>query len=68
MLAEGGGTVADQNKPEKGGACRCWASPRGGWSYIQKLNKVSVSVAPQLQRRGTRLFSHRFLSTSSPAS
>ena len=44
MLAEGGGTIADQNKPEKGGACRCWASPRGGWSYIQKVNKVTVSV------------------------
>ena len=44
MLAEDGGTLADQNKPEKGGACRCWASPRGGWSYIQKVNRVTVSV------------------------
>ena len=44
MLAEQGGTVADRNKPEKGGACRCWASPRGGWSYIVKVNKVSVTV------------------------
>ena len=44
MLAEDGGTLADQNKPEKGGAYRSWASPRGGWSYIQKVNKVSVSV------------------------
>lgn len=44
MLAEDGGTIADQNKPQKGGACRCWASPRGGWSYIQKVNRVSVSV------------------------
>ena len=44
MLAEDGGTIAYQNKPEKGGACRCWASPRGGWSYIQKVNRVSVSV------------------------
>lgn len=44
MLAESGGTVADQVKPEKGGGGRCWASPRGGWSYIQKVNKVSVTV------------------------
>lgn len=44
MLGEAGGTVADQTGPEKGGACRCWASPRGGWSYIQKVNKVSVTV------------------------
>ena len=51
MLAESGGTVADKNKPEKGGACRCWASPREGWSYIQKVNKVSVTV---LQNYGNR--------------
>lgn len=44
MLAEAGGTVADRSKPERGGGCRCWASPRGGWSYIQKVNKVSVTV------------------------
>jgi len=44
MLDEQGGTVADQVKPEKGGACRCWCSPRGGWSIIQRVNKVSVSL------------------------
>ena len=47
MLAESGGTAADKTGPEKGGACRCWASPgryNGGWSYIQKVNKVSVTV------------------------
>lgn len=44
MLADSGGMVADQRKPEKGGACKCWASPRGGWSIIQKVNKVSVTV------------------------
>lgn len=46
MLADGGGTVADRTGPEKGGAVRCWASPGygKGWSYIQKVNKVSVSV------------------------
>lgn len=27
-----------------GGISRCWASPRGGWSTIQKVNKVSVTV------------------------
>jgi phospholipid N-methyltransferase len=44
MLADAGGTVADKTGPQKGGACRCWASPRGGWSYIQKVNKVSVTI------------------------
>ena len=44
MLADAGGTAADKVKPEKGGACKCWASPRGGWSYIVRVNKVSVSV------------------------
>jgi hypothetical protein len=44
MLADSGGTVSDRTGPEKEGACRCWASPRGGWSYIQKVNKVSVTV------------------------
>lgn len=44
MLAESGGTVADRTGPEQGGGCKCWASPRGGWSYIQKVNKVSVTV------------------------
>src|SRR6185312_13590067 len=46
MLAEDGGTVADKTGPEVGGACRCWASPGygRGWSYIKKVNKVSVTV------------------------
>lgn len=44
MLAEAGGTAADRTGPEKGGGCKCWASPRGGFSYIQKVNKVSVTV------------------------
>lgn len=43
MLAESGGTVTDQTGPEKGGACRCWAS-RGGWLIIQRVNQVSVSL------------------------
>ena len=44
MLAQDGGTVADKTGPRVGGACKCWASPRGGWSYIKKVNKVSVTV------------------------
>jgi len=44
MLKADGGIEADKNKPEIGGACKCWASPRGGWSLIQKVNKVSVTV------------------------
>ena len=46
MLADAGGTVADKTGPEKGGAVRCWCSPGygKGWSYIQKVNRVSVSV------------------------
>lgn len=44
MLADAGGIVADRNTPQKGGGCRCWASPTGGWSYIVKVNKVSVTV------------------------
>jgi hypothetical protein len=44
MQGESGGIVADRVKPDKGGACRCWASPRGGWSIIQKVNRISVTV------------------------
>jgi protein-L-isoaspartate O-methyltransferase len=44
MLTEAGGTVADKKGPEAGGGCKCWASPRNGWSYIKKVNKVSVTV------------------------
>lgn len=43
MLADAGGTVADRNGPEVGGACRCWCT-RGQWSEIKKVNKVSVTV------------------------
>jgi hypothetical protein len=44
MLAESGGTEADRVKPEKGGACKAWCSFRGGYSLIQKVNKVSVTL------------------------
>jgi phospholipid N-methyltransferase len=43
MLGDAGGTIADQTKPEKGGAVRCWVERRG-WAYIMKVNKVSVTV------------------------
>ena len=44
MLAEQGGTVADKTGPEKGGAVQCWAGPRGGWAYIRKVNRVTVTI------------------------
>lgn len=44
MLAADGGTAAQRTGPQKGGAVRCCVSPMGGWSYIQKVNKVSVTV------------------------
>jgi hypothetical protein len=46
MLGESGGMATDRVKPEKGGACQCWASPGHGrgWSIIQKVNKVSVTL------------------------
>lgn len=44
MLNETGGTVADRTGPEVGGGCQCWASHRGGWSWIKKVNKISVTV------------------------
>ncbi len=46
MLGEQGGIIADRVKPEKGGAVRSWAGPGHGrgWSYIRKVNKVSVTL------------------------
>lgn len=44
MLEEVGGIISDRFKPEKGGGCKCWASPRGGWSFIQRVNRVTVTV------------------------
>lgn len=44
MMEDAGGTVADRKGPEVGGAVRCWASPRGGWAYVQKVNKVSITL------------------------
>jgi hypothetical protein len=44
MLAESGGTETDRVRPEVGGACQAWCSWRGGYSLIQKVNKVSVTL------------------------
>ena len=44
MLAGAGGIPSDRTAPEVGGAIRCWASHRGCWSYITKVNKVTVTV------------------------
>lgn len=44
MLADVGGTPADRTAPEKGGAVKCWVTQRGGWAYIKKVNKVSVTL------------------------
>lgn len=44
MMEDAGGLPADRVKPEKGGACKCLWAPRHGWAYIQRVNKVTVSV------------------------
>ena len=52
MLAESGGTATDQVKPEVGGAIKCWHFSQG-WSLIQKVNKVTVTIwdSPQYGER-----------------
>jgi len=56
MLEAQGGIATDQTKPEKGGACQCWASPGGrgssGWSFIVKVNRVSVTIYDNWGRGG----------------
>jgi phospholipid N-methyltransferase len=56
MLAEAGGTEADQVKPEVGGACKAWCSWRGGFSTIQKVNKVSVTLLDNWGQKDSRDF------------
>lgn len=43
MLGEIGGLETDRTKPEVGGAIKSWHF-RGGWSYIKKVNKVTVTI------------------------
>jgi phospholipid N-methyltransferase len=57
MLAEQGGIIVDQIKPERGGAVRCLWAPRGGWAYIVKVNRITVTVRHSYQEGG-RLFNH----------
>ena len=52
MLTEAGGTVVDRKALERGGGVRCWASPRGGWSWVKKVNRVSVTVEDNWGRGG----------------
>ena len=54
MLAEAGGTAADQVRPEPGGGCQCWCSPPGphGWSTIRKVNRTSVTVEDNWRNGG----------------
>jgi len=58
MLAEAGGTVADQRKPEVGGAVLSLWGPRGGWAYIKKVNKVTVTIQHRWNDGG-RVFDHK---------
>jgi protein-L-isoaspartate O-methyltransferase len=63
MLAADGGTATDKTGPEVGGACRCWASHRGGFSYIQKVNRVSVTVLDNWGNEGQMDGKHNFTRT-----
>jgi protein-L-isoaspartate O-methyltransferase len=46
MIEDAGGTATDKTGPQAGGGCRCWCSPGygRGWSFIKKVNRVSVTV------------------------
>jgi phospholipid N-methyltransferase len=57
MLAESGGLQTDQVKPEKGGAIQCLWAPRGGWAWIVKVNKITVSILHNYGNGG-RNFKH----------
>lgn len=57
-LAAQGGTVADRSPLEPGGAIQClWSPGRDGWAYIQKVNKVSVTILHKYNEDG-RTFKH----------
>lgn len=57
MLDEQGGIASDKVPPEVGGAVRCLWAPHGGWAYIQKVNKVTVSILHRWNEGG-RMFRH----------
>lgn len=58
MLNESGGLVTDRVVPEVGGAVMCLWGPRGGWAYIKKVNKVTVTISHQWNPGG-RVFAHK---------
>jgi phospholipid N-methyltransferase len=57
MLDEAGGLETDKVKPEIGGAVRTLWGPRGGWAYIIKVNRVTLTIRHQWNDGG-RIFSH----------
>lgn len=57
MLNEAGGLVTDRTGPEVGGAVLCLWGPRGGWAYIKKVNKVTITIWHQWSNGG-RVFKH----------
>jgi phospholipid N-methyltransferase len=48
LLGDSGGIATDRVKPEVGGGCKCWVQ-NGKWLYIQKVNKVSVTLLDSWQ-------------------
>jgi phospholipid N-methyltransferase len=57
MLATAGGTATDQKKPEAGGAIMTiWGPARGAWAYIQKVNKITVSILHTYNPGSGRVF------------
>jgi phospholipid N-methyltransferase len=57
MLNEAGGIETDKVKPEIGGAVRTLWGPRGGWAYIIKVNRVTLTIRHQWNDGG-RIFNH----------
>jgi protein-L-isoaspartate O-methyltransferase len=57
MLGEAGGIETDKVKPEIGGAVRSLWGPRGGWAYIFKVNRITVTIRHQWNDGG-RVFNH----------
>ena len=55
MMAEDGGMVTDQTGPEIGGAVRSIWAPRGGWAYIVRVNRVTLTIRHQWNAGG-RIF------------
>ena len=56
MLEADGGLLTDKVGPEVGGAISGLWAPRGGWAYIRKVNKVTVTVYHRWNSDGGRFF------------